>query len=132
MQANPDVCFIKWADSSKANTFNYAVDIFPDIMTIDENITYGIGHFGTGAITPSMRLESVTNFEANINSINCTVYNSTDTVYSEEFTSDSSDFVAFSPALYPGNYTIWLEIDCKTGASPSNTSTITFEMKETV
>ena len=130
MKENPDVCFIYWGDGSKANTFNYDVDIFPDITTIDENITYGIGHFGTGAITPSMRLESVTNFATNINSINCTVYNSTDTVYSEEFTSESSGFVAFSPALYPGNYTIWLEIDCKVGASGS--STITFEMKETV
>lgn len=125
VKANPDICFTKWADKSKANTFDYAVDIFPYIITIDENITYAVSNYAASAKGCSMRLANITT-PANIAWVNCTVIG-----YYSINTTTTTDFVAFSPDL-PAyrNATIYLSIKCASGATGS--SVLTFELKESV
>jgi hypothetical protein len=127
--ANPTVCFIQWSLGTKNNTFNYAVNIFPSIKTIDENITFGVENWDTVAHTPSMRWYSLTN-SGNIASFNVTVYNSTNTLYTQQWASVPSfptDWSTFTTSASPGNYTIWMEITATSGASGN--SVFTFEMK---
>jgi|SRR3972149_3930832 len=128
--ANPKVCFVKWSDNSKQNTFDYPVNIFPSIKTIDENITHGVWNWNTEAHVTSMRWYSLTS-SGNIASLNVTVYNSTTTIYSQYWSSVPSlptGFVQFNPnPMAGGKYTIWMEIIATGGASGS--SVFTFEMK---
>jgi hypothetical protein len=128
--ANPKVCFVKWSDNSKQNTFDYAVNIFPSIKTVDENITHGVWNWNTEAHATYMRWYSLTN-SGNIASLNVTVYNSTTTIYSQYWSSVPSlptGWVQFNPSpMASGKYTIWIEITATSGASGS--SVLTFDMK---
>jgi hypothetical protein len=127
--ANPSVCFIQWSDGSKKNTFNYPVNIFPSIKTVDQNITFGVENWDTAVHTPSMRWVSLTT-STNVASLNVTVYNSTDTLYTQYWASVPSfptSWSAFTTGASPGNYTIWMEITATSGASGN--SVFTFEMK---
>lgn len=129
VSANPDICFTKWADGSKANTFDYAVDIFPSITTIDENITYAVSNYAASATGCSMRLANI-GTPANIDWVNCTVYDGTNQYYSINVTTTTS-FAAFTPDIpATTNTTIYLAIGCASGASGS--SVLTFELKESV
>jgi len=129
--ANPKVCFFAWsAPTTKLNTFDYAVYIFPSIKTIDENITHGVWNWDTELHVTSMRWYSLTT-PANIANLNVTVYNSTTTIYTQYWSSVPTlptGFVEFSPSpMADGKYTIWIEITATSGASGS--SVFTFEMK---
>ena len=127
--ANPKVCFFWWSNGTKVNTFDYPVNIFPSVKTIDENITHGVWNWDTQAHVTSMRWVSLTN-SGNIAKLNVTVYNSTTTIYSQYWTSVPSfptGLIQFSPSPSPGKYTIWIEITATAGASGS--SMFTFEMK---
>jgi hypothetical protein len=130
--ANPKVCFVKWSDGSKQNTFDYAVNIFPSIKTIDQNITHGVWNWDTQAHVTSMRWVSLTN-SGNIAKLNVTVYNSTTTIYTQYWTSVPSfptAWVQFNPSpMANGKYTIWIEITATAGATPGQQSVFTFEMK---
>jgi len=132
VKANPDVCFFEWATGTKANSLTFDFDIFPGITTTDENMTYGIGHFGTGAKTPSMRLGGSWGTPGNkIQDIYVEVYNSTHSVYSNVFYEPfaPTDFVPFDLPLYPGKYAIYLEIDCKYDAPVDTTCGIEFQLQ---
>ena len=129
--ANPKVCFFAWsAPTTKLNTFDYAVNIFPSVKTIDENITHGVWNWDTASHVVYMRWYSLTN-SSNIASLNVTVCNSTTTIYSQYWSSVPSfptGFVQFSPSpMADGKYMIWIEITATSGASGS--SVFTFEMK---
>ena len=129
--ANPKVCFFAWsAPTTKLNTFDYAVNIFPSVKTIDENITHGVWNWDTTSHVTSMRWYSLTN-SGNIASLNVTVYNSTTTIYTQYWTSVPTlptGFVQFSPSpMADGKYAIRIEITATSGASGS--SVFTFEMK---
>jgi len=130
VQNNPKVCFIKWSDGSKANTFDYAVNIFPSITTVDANITYGVWNWDTATHTTSMRWYSLTN-SGNIASLGLKVYNSTSTIYEQYWASVPSlptSWVVFNPTpKADGKYTISLNITAT--ASPSGSSVFTFDMK---
>jgi hypothetical protein len=130
--ANPKVCFIRWSDNSKQNTFDYAVNIFPSVKTIDENITHGVWNGDTASHVVYMRWYSLTN-SSNIASLNVTVYNSTTTIYSQYWSSVltlPTGFVQFSPSpMANGKYAIWMEITATSGATPGQKSVFTFEMK---
>jgi hypothetical protein len=130
--ANPTVCFIKWSDDSKQNTFDYAVNIFPSIKTIDENITHGVWNWDTASHVAYMRWYLLTN-SGNIASLNVTVYNSTTTIYSQYWSSVPSfptEWVQFNPSpMANGKYAIWIEITATSGATPGQQSVFTFEMK---
>ena len=128
--ANPKVCFFWWSNGTKVNTFDYAVNIFPSIKTIDENITHGVWNWDTQVHVTSMRWYSLTN-SGNIANLNVTVYNSTTTIYSQYWSSVPSlptGFIQFSPSpMAGGKYAIRIEITATSGASGS--SVFTFEMK---
>jgi len=129
--ANPKVCFFAWsAPTTKLNTFDYAVNIFPSVKTIDENITHGVWNWDTESHVTSMRWYSLTN-SGNIANLNVTVYNSTTTIYTQYWSSVPSlptGFVQFSPSpMAGGKYAIRIEITATSGASGS--SVFTFEMK---
>jgi hypothetical protein len=129
--ANPKVCFFAWsAPTTKLNSFDYAVNIFPSVKTIDENITHGVWNWDTESHVTSMRWYSLTN-SGNIANLNVTVYNSTTTIYTQYWTSVPSlptGFIQFSPSpMADGKYAIRIEITATSGASGS--SVFTFEMK---
>jgi hypothetical protein len=132
--ANPKVCFFWWSNDTKVNTFNYPVNIFPSIKTIDQNITHGVWNWDSQAHVTSMRWVSLTN-SGNIAKLNVTVYNSTTTIYTQYWTSVPpspfpTGWVQFSPSpMANGKYTIWMEITATSGATPGQQSVFTFEMK---
>lgn len=128
VSANPKVCFVKWSDNTKQNTFDYAVYIFPSIKTIDENITYGIWCWDTSAHTVYLRWYSLTN-PTNIASLNITIYNSATTIYTKLWSSVPSFPTAWESFNTDADtkYTIWMEITASSSAS--GTSTFTFELK---
>jgi hypothetical protein len=130
VKANPSVCFFWWSNGTKVNTFDYAVNIFPSIKTIDENITHGVWNWDTASHVASMRWYSLTN-SGNIAKLNVTVYNSTTTIYTQYWTSVPSfptPWVPFNPSpMANGKYTIWIEITATAGATGG--SVFTFEMK---
>jgi len=126
--ANPKVCFIKWADSTKANSFSDAVNIFPSIKTIDENITYGIWNWDTAAHTTSLRIASISN-SGNIAIVTVYVKLGATTVATVTWSTGGTlptSYVSFS-ATASTKYTIWMEITATSGATVS--SVITLDMK---
>lgn len=125
---NPKVCFVRWSDGSKQNTFDYTVNTFPSVTTIDENITHGIWNWDSESHVVYMRWYSLTNSD-NIASLNVTVYNSTHTVYTQYWSSVPSlptSWVQFT-TMANGKYAIWIEITAASGANGS--SVFTLEMK---
>lgn len=128
VQANPKVCFVKWSDNSKQNTFDYAVNIFPSIKTVDENITHGIWNWDTSSHAVNMRIKSITT-SGNIANVTTVVKNGTETVITVSWVTAGSLPTTWQPftALASTKYTIWTEITATSGASGS--STITYELK---
>jgi hypothetical protein len=132
VQANPKVCFVLWpAGTTKANTFDYGVNIFPSIKTVDENITYGIQNWDSAAHTVSMRISSITNQATNIQSITTYVktLDGVTTKITVSFTDGGSlptTYLSFT-ADATTYYLIWAEITAKSGATGS--SVITYELK---
>jgi hypothetical protein len=129
--ANPKLCFVSWADgTTKANNFTYSVNIFPNVVTIDPNITYGVWDWDTVSHNTYVRWTSCSN-TGNIASLNVTVYNGTSTLYTQLWTSIPTfptAFIQFSPSPANGTkYTIWIEINATTAATGS--STFAFDMK---
>ena len=128
--ANPKVCFIKWADSTKANTFNYNVNIFPSIKTIDENLTYGMWNWDTAVHTTSLRISSITN-SGNIATVTIYVKLGVTTVATVTWSSGDSlptSYVSFSTDAST-KYTVWTEVTATSGAVVGQTSVITVDMK---
>lgn len=128
--ANPKVCFIKCADSTKANSFSQSFNIFPTINTIDENATYGIWNWDTAAHTTSLRISGITN-SANIQTITIYVKLGVTSVATITWSSGGSlptTWVSFSAAAST-KYTIWFEVAGTSGATIGTTSVITVDMK---
>jgi hypothetical protein len=127
--ANPSVCFVDWADgTTKANTFDYDVNIFPSIITIDENITYGIWNWDTDPHNVSMRILTITSNSTNVDEITTYVTNATgDIEITVTWSSGGPTVYQQFTAAATSKYTIWTEITGKGGASGS--SVITYNMK---
>ena len=122
--ANPKVCFIKWSDGSKANSFAYAVNIFPSIQTVDTNITYGIWNWDTGVVhTTGLRVSGITNQVQNIAAFQVKVSNATQ-VWS--LTTVSSSWTTVG--LAAGKYTIYLSINATSGASGNSVFTLDMQV----
>ena len=126
--ANPKVCFVQWSDNSKQNTFDYAVDIFPSVKTVDENITHGIWNWDTASHSVNMRIKSISTSD-NIANVTTVVKNATETVITVSWVTAGGLPTTWQPftALASTKYTIWTEITATSGASGS--STITYELK---
>jgi len=131
--ANPQVCFIKWADGTKANTFTYSVNIFPNVKTVDENITYGVWNWNaTETRTVYFRLASTNTNETDVDSYNFTVYIPGTQLYTKLETDLNAPSFAWSSGVSATNntkYTIWMEIQCQSTAVVGHTPSFTFEMK---
>ena len=130
VSANPSVCFVDWTDgTTKANTFDYAVNIFPSITTIDENITYGLWNSAAAQKTAYIRIQNLTT-TSNIDSLNVTIYNGT-TISTNLWSSFGTLPTAWSSSFTCGSeskYAIWVEI--ATDAAATGSSTFTVEIKE--
>lgn len=132
--ANPAVCFVKWEDNTKANTFTYPVNIFPNVKTVDENITYGVWNWNTtSSRTIYLRLASENTNSTDVSSLNYTVYHPTE---GQKYTKLETDFdnpdLSWSSSISLSantKYTIWIEIQCASGAGVGHTPAFTFEMK---
>lgn len=127
--ANPSVCFVKWEDNTKHNTFSYAVNIFPSVKTLDENITYGVWNWDTEQHTAYIRWNSLTNPE-NIAALNLTIYNATATIYSQYWSSVPTFPTSWSSFNTAPNtkYTIIIIMEATASATVSSSSAFTFEM----
>jgi len=126
--ANPNVCFVQWSDSSKQNTFDYAVDIFPSVKTVDENITHGIWNWDASSHAVNMRIKSIST-SGNIANVTTVVKNGTETVITVSWVTAGGLPTTWEPftALASTKYTIWTEITATSGATGS--SIITYELK---
>jgi len=126
--ANPKVCFVKWFDNSKQNSFDYAVDIFPSVKTVDENITHGIWNWDTESHAVNMRIKSITTSD-NIANVTTVVKNGTETVITVSWVTAGGLPTTWKPftALGSTKYTLWTEITATSGAGGS--SIITYELK---
>jgi hypothetical protein len=129
--ANPKACFIKWSDGTKANTFTYGVNIFPNVKTVDENITYGIWNDDASTRTVYFRLASENTNTTDITSLNFTVYNGGQLYTKLESNFDSPSLAWSTGVTLAANtkYTVWMEIQCASGAGVGHTPQFTFEMK---
>jgi hypothetical protein len=127
--ANPSVCFVKWEDNTKHNTFSYAVNIFPSIKTLDENITYGVWNWAAEQRTAYIRWSSLTN-PSNIASLNLTIYNATATVYSQYWSSVPTFPTPWSSFNTAPNtkYAMLVIIEAAADAAVGSSSTFMFEL----
>lgn len=129
--ANPKVCFIKWQDGSKANTFSYSVNVFPNVVTIDENITYGLQNWDGSAHDVYFRLASENTNTTDISWMYYKVYNG-GTLFSKNETDFNAPDTVWSTvysATATTEYSIWMEIKCASGAGIGHTPSFTFEVK---
>jgi len=129
--ANPKACFIKWSDETKANTFTYSVNVFPSIKTVDENITYGIWNDDGSTRTVYFRLASENTNTTDVTSLNFTVYDGGQLYTKLESNFDNPSLAWSSGVTLAAStkYTIWIEIQCPSGAGVGHTPQFTFEMK---
>jgi len=129
--ANPQVCFVSWADgTTKANTFTYSVNIFPNIKTVDENATYGVWNWNATANKNCyMRLASTNTNNTDITSLNVTLWIAASTPFTKLWTGLTD--AAWYPFTSAQNtkYAIWIEIQCASGAGVGHTPQFSLEMK---
>jgi hypothetical protein len=128
--ANPAVCFVDWSDgTTKANTFTYTVNIFPNIKTVDENITYGIWNNVTSSRNVYLCMPTVGN-SSDITSVYLKIYNATSTIFTYTWvTFPNSTWTSSITTAANTKYSIWTEIQCASGATVSDIVAITYEMK---
>ena len=129
--ANPLVCFYKWSDQTKANTFSYGVNVFPNVITIDENITYGLYNWDSSAHNVYFRLASENTNTTDISWLYYKIYNG-GTLFSKNetnFDSPDTNWSTSYSAVASTKYMIWISIKCASGAGVGHTPSMTFEVK---
>jgi len=129
VQANPKVCFFEWAvPNTKLNSFDYPVNIFPSVKTVDENITHGVWNWDSSSHTTYMRIVSITNNATNIDLITTYLkYGNGTTIITITWTTGGPTSWQQFTADATTRFTIWTEITAKSGASGS--SVITYDLK---
>lgn len=129
VQEYPKVTFWQWSTSQKKNTLDHSLNIFAGIKTIDENITHGIFNDDSVQHQCYLHIKSLSNQE-NIAKLNITIYNSTNTIFTKEWTQFGTlptPWQSFTTATNT-KYTIWIEITAT--ENPSGSSSFTIEIKE--
>ena len=128
-QQYPKVTFWKWSTSEKKNTFDYSVNIFAGIKTVDENITHGIFNDDSAQHQCYLRIKSLSN-SASIAKLKITIYNSTNTILTKEWTEFGTLPTSWENFTTAANakYAIWIEITAT--VSPSGSSAFEIEVKE--
>ena len=130
VQEYPKVTFWQWIPSQKKNTFDYSLNIFAGIKTIDENVTHGIFNDDSAQHQCYLRIKSLSN-PANITKLNITIYNNTNTIFTKEWTQFGTLPTPWGePFTTAANakYTIWIEITAT--ENPSESSSFAIEIKE--
>ena len=130
VQAYPKVTFWQWSTSQKKNNFDQSLNIFAGIKTVDENATHGIFNDDSVQHQCYLRIKSVTN-SANIAKLNITIYNSSGTIFTNEwsdFSTQPTEWKLFTTAAN-SKYAIWIEITAS--SNPAGSSVFTIEIKET-
>jgi len=127
-QQYPKVTFWEWNTSQKKNTFDYSVNIFANIKTVDQNITHGIFNDDAAQHKCYLRISSLSN-PANIAKLNITIYSNTNTILTKEWTQFGTLPTPWEEFTTSANtkYTIGIEI---TAANPTGPSTFEIEIKE--
>jgi len=129
VQEYPKVTFWQWSTPQKKNTFDYSLNIFAGIKTIDENVTYCIFNDDSVQHQCYLRIESLSN-PGNIAKLNITIYNSTNTIFTKEWTQFGTlptPWESFTTAAN-AKYSIWIEITAT--ENPSGSSSFAIEIKE--
>jgi len=139
--ANPSICFYQWSGATKQNTFAYSVNIFPGVVTEDDNMTYGIYDWNnTGATAASIQWYSCSNTSdlSSVNPLNVTIWNGSsvdsNVVFSHLWTSVPTfpdSYNAFSGLSNNTMYAIQMIINCSSTAGPGNPTAFVFNMKVT-
>lgn len=131
--ANPQVCFVDWSDGiTKANTFSYSVNIFPAILTVDENITHGVWNWDNEAHDVYFKLASENTNSTDVAWIYYKVWDGTTTRHSKNETdlgSPDTDWSSVVSLEANTKWTIWIEIKAGDSADVGHTPQFTFEMK---
>ena len=130
--ANPDVCFFAWAGGAKANNFTYTVNIFPNIITIDENVTYGVWEWSGAIHTVYFKLASETTNSSDVLWAYFKVYNATGTLHSSNetnFDAPTTTWSAAESASANEQYTIQIQVKANATATTGHTPSITYQMK---
>lgn len=131
VQEHPKVCFIEWDTGDMANTFTYSVNIFPGVVTIDENITYGILNWDSVKHNVRFRLASTNTNETDVDWIRYKVYNASTTIHMKDYTDlDNPDTSWSDPIeLQSGTkYSIYIAVKAGLNAKDGHTPQFTFEM----
>jgi hypothetical protein len=139
--ANTSICFYQWSGATKANTFTYAVNIFPGVVTEDDNMTYGIYDWNnTGAAAASIQWYSCSNSSdlSSVNPLNVTVWNGSsvdsNVVFSHLWTAVPTfpdSYYAFTGLSNNTMYAMQMIINCSSSAGPGNPTSFVFNMKVT-
>jgi len=133
--ANPQVCFFLQGTSTKENTFSYSVNIFPNIKTIDENITYGLWNWHASETrNVYFRMASSNTNSSDVTSITYKVYLTvpSSSLYSKTYTAPFTDTdwdVSATTVAANTKYAIYIEIQAASGATVGHTPSWTFEVK---
>lgn len=128
-QLYPKVTFYQWSTPQKVNTFDYSLNFFASVKTIDVNATYGIFNDDSASHQCNLRIYSLINI-ANIASLRIKIYDGTNTILDKTWTDFGSLPTASESFTTAANtkYSIWIEV---TGAaSPSGSSVFTLELME--
>lgn len=129
VQSYPKVTFWEWSTSTKKNTFEYSVNIFANVKTIDKNITYGIFNDASQQHRCYIRIKSLSN-PTNIAELKITIYNDTNTILSKEWTNFGTLPTSWETFNTAPNAKYAISLEIKASASPSGSSTFIIEIRE--
>lgn len=128
-QQYPKVTFWEWSTSEKKNTFDYSVNIFAGIKTIDENITHGIFNDDSAQHQCYLRIKSLS-VPADIARLNITIHNSTNTIITKEWTEFGTFPTVWESFTTGANAKYAILIEITAAGSLSGSNTLEIEIKE--
>jgi len=131
--ANPRVHFYNESETPPAdvaNTMDIAMNIFPDVITIEEDAVWDIRSTGAGNIY--IRVSTMdTNEVAKLKIIAYEDGELASPLFTEEWTGPTTDWIgATAHMTAAADYNLWIEVTGASTATPSPpTTTITLELK---
>jgi hypothetical protein len=125
----PKVTFWKWSTSEKKKTFDCSMNIFGGIKTVGENATHGIFNDDSIQHQCYLRLESLTNL-ANIARLNITIYDSTSTILTKEWSDFNTLPTPWEPFTVNPNTKYAIRIEITASSAPVESSQFVIEIKE--
>jgi hypothetical protein len=123
--------FWNWETGKKSNSFTYSTVLFPEIKTINSNITFGIYSDDLSDHDCLFRIDNLGNSQ-NIAKLNVTIYNSFSQIMTKEWTDFSSlptEWEQFKVSATT-KYSISIEITGSSGAEGSSSIRIEMEIPE--